>query len=232
MSRYFYVGLGVLSLFFVLLGFSYTYFIPMYAGKFAAPIVFHIHGAMYFAWILLVIAQPLLVRLHHLGTHRKVGYAGFALACGMFIIGIVMAFVSGGRTVAAGHAEQARSFLIVPLTDMILFGTFIAFSLINLKRPEAHKRLMMMATLAILPAAFGRIFGINGIDPTTVIGFMIAILLQESLLILGILHDLAVKRRVHPVYLWGGIAVVTIHIVRNMLGETEWWMSIAKKMIG
>lgn len=230
--RYFYVGLGVLSFFFVALGFSYTYFIPLAAGKLSVPLVYHVHGAMYFLWILLIIVQPLLVRHRRPGIHRSVGYFGFSLAVGMFFIGIVMSIVSGTRYVSAGQAEEARSFLIVPFTDMIFFGTFAGLSLMNLKNPEAHKRLMVLATLSILPAAFGRILGVNGIDPGTATGFAIAILLQESLLILGVIHDFTAKRRIHPVYRWGGAAVVAVHITRVALGKTEWWTTIAERIIG
>lgn len=231
-SRYFYVGLGVLSFFFVALGFSYTYFIPMAAGKFSAPLLYHIHGALYFLWILLVIAQPLLITQRSVRIHRKIGYVGFGLAIVMFFSGVVMAIVSGSRIVAAGDGDTARAFLIVPFTDMLLFGTFIGLSLTALKNPETHKRLIILATLAILPAAFGRILGVNGIDPSTAAGFIIALLLKESLLILGILHDLSFKRKIHPVYIWGGLAVVIIHIGRDLLGGMSWWTDIARKIIG
>jgi hypothetical protein len=230
--RYFYVGIGVLSLFYVALGFSYTYFIPMAQGKFSAPLLFHIHGTMYFAWILLIISQPLLVRFKNIRLHRRIGTAGLILAAGMFLIGIAMAIVSGQRTVAAGSAEQARAFLLIPLTDMVLFATFIGMIIINLKNAEMHKRLILLATLSILPAAFGRIFGIHGIDPATVPGFAMAILLQESTLLLGILYDLVTRRKVHPVYIWGGLAVVIIHVTRVPIGQTEWWKKIAESLIG
>jgi hypothetical protein len=230
--RYFYVGIGVLSLFYVALGFSYTYFIPMSQGKFSAPLLFHIHGMMYFAWILLIVSQPLLVRLKNIPLHRRIGIGGLILAAGMFIVGVAMAIVSGQRTVAAGSADQARAFLLIPITDMILFGTFVGMTIINLKNAEMHKRLILLATLSILPAAFGRIFGIHGINPATVQGFIIALLLEESTLLLGITYDMVTRKKVHPVYIWGGLAVVIIHVTRFPIGQTQWWKNIAERLIG
>jgi hypothetical protein len=51
-------------------------------------------------------------------------------------------------------------------------------------------------------------------------------------LILGILNDAVTRRRIHPVYIWGGMAVVIIHIIRVPLGEMNWWINIAQRIIG
>ena len=104
---------------------------------------------------------------------------------------------------------------------MLLFGTFTTLTILNLRNSELHKRLILLATLAILPAAFGRIIGIYQLN--SLLGFFI----QESLLILGIGYDLYVRKRIHSVYVWGGSAVVIIHLIRLPLGETKTWMTIA-----
>jgi hypothetical protein len=230
--KYFYVIMGVLSLSFVAIGFSITYFIPLAQGTFSKPLLFHAHGIMYFAWILLVISQPLLIRFRNVPLHRKIGVAGFILAAGMLFIGVAMSIVSGRMVVAEGRAEEARAFLFIPLTDMIFFGTFIGIAVMNIKNSELHKRLILLATLAVLPAAFGRLFPLAGIDPGTPLGFTVAIALQESLLIFGIAYDMATRRKIHPVYLWGGIPMVIIHIVRFPVGQTDFWKSIAERLIG
>ena len=115
---------------------------------------------------------------------------------------------------------------------MIFFGTFVGVAVMNIKNSEIHKRLILLATLAVLPAAFGRIFPLAGIDPGTLAGFILSILMLESLLIFGIIHDLATRRKIHPAYLWGGIPLVIIHIVRFPLGQTDFWKSIAERLIG
>jgi hypothetical protein len=232
MLRYFYVWMGLLAMLFVAWGFSYTYFIPIASGKFSAPLLYHIHGAMYFLWILLVVSQPLLVRMKNVRLHRQIGTGGFALAAGMVVIGLAMAIVSGKRAITAGNADFAYGFLLIPITDMLLFGTFIGLALVNVKTSETHKRLMVLATLSILPAAFGRIFGINGIDPATMQGFVVSFLLQESLLIIGVAFDFLTRRKIHPVYIWGGIAVLLIHTFRFSLGQTRFWKSIAQVLLG
>lgn len=222
LTQYFFVIIGVLSLLYVLAGFTPTYFLPVAKGSFSAKPVYHIHGIMYSLWIVMIITQPLLIKLRLTHLHKKIGYAGLALAIGMFIIGIVMAFVSNQAAIDAGNVNRAMAFLIVPLTDMILFGTFITLTIFNLRDREMHKRLILLATLSILPAAFGRIIGIYGIHP------LVGLFLQESILFAGIIFDLLTRKKIHSAYILGGGAVVLIHLVRFPIGETETWMNFAR----
>jgi hypothetical protein len=220
--KYFFVFIGLLSLLYVIAGFTPTYFAPLAAGSFKAKPVYHIHGIMYMLWIALIISQPLLIRFRLTHLHKKIGYAGLTLAVGMFVIGVVMAFTANQVALEKGAGNTALTFLIIPLTDMMLFGTFITLTMMNLKNSEVHKRLILLATLSILPAAFGRIIGIYGIS------IPIGYLMQESILILGITYDLYTRRKIHPVYSYGGVAVVIIHLVRFPLGETDGWLYVAR----
>jgi hypothetical protein len=219
--KYFFVFIGILSLIYVIAGFTPTYFAPLAKGTFNAQPVYHLHGVMYLMWIVLIISQPLLIRFRLTHLHKRIGYAGLALAVAMFVIGIVMAFVSTQLALERGDGNRALAFLIVPLSDMVLFGTFIALTMFNLENPEAHKRLILLATLSILPAAFGRIIGIYGLSVP------LGLILQESILILGIIYDGFTKRKIHPAYVFGGAAVLIVHLTRFPLGETQWWISFA-----
>jgi hypothetical protein len=221
-TKYFFVFIGLLSLVYVIAGFTPTYFAPLVTGSFKAKPVYHVHGVMYLLWIVLIISQPLLIRFRLTHIHKKIGYAGLTLAVGMFIIGLVMAFVSNQLALERGAGNTTLAFLIVPLTDMLLFGTFITIAMLNLRDSEMHKRLILLATLSILPAAFGRIIGIYGLSVP------LGLFLQESILFLGIAYDLYTRRKIHPVYIYGGLTVVIIHLVRFPLGETEWWIAFAR----
>ncbi len=46
----------------VLAGFGRTDAVPMTQGRFSAPLVIHLHGALAFAWVLPFLIRPLLVR--------------------------------------------------------------------------------------------------------------------------------------------------------------------------
>ena len=232
-SRYFYAGVGVLALLFTLAGFSGTYLIPVSTGTFAGRMIHHVHGSVYFLWLVFVIVQPILVRSHKIRIHKRLGYLGFVLAMGMVIVGITLAVSSARLKVLSGaDVFETKSFLILPFTDMFFFATFIGLALLHLSDGAAHKRLMVLATLAILPPAFGRMFPLLGMTEFTPANILVALLLQQSILFLGMLHDRLTTKKIHPVYLWGGISMLVIHLTRIPLGNTRLWQSMAGGLAG
>jgi len=70
----FFPGMAVLLLATVFFGFARTYYL---AGVFRAPLpnlLVHIHGAVFSAWILLLIAQTSLVASGRVDLHRRLGW--------------------------------------------------------------------------------------------------------------------------------------------------------------
>jgi hypothetical protein len=126
---------------------------------FKAPLpnlLVHIHGA-FSCWILLLIVQTSLVAAGRVDLHRRLGLLGFALACLMVILGLLAATDSLGRHVAPGEAGmRVRAFYTVTLSTMLAFATLIYFAFRNRFNPAAHERLILIATIAILDAAFQR----------------------------------------------------------------------------
>ena len=58
---------------------------------------------------------------------------------------------------AAGHTgRDVPAFYIVPLMDMVIFATLLAFAFRARRDPAAHKRLIYLATMGLLIAAVAR----------------------------------------------------------------------------
>lgn len=75
----------------VFLGFAHSYYL---AGVFHAPLpsrIIHIHGTIFSCWILLLITQTSLVAAGRTDIHRRLGIAGFLLACLMVVVGVLAA---------------------------------------------------------------------------------------------------------------------------------------------
>lgn len=225
----YYVIVSVVALAIVIGGFSLTYLVPVATSStFSLRPMVHAHGLMYFAWMFLFILQPVLVRVGSTSLHRKVGVGGFVLAAGMVIIGLMTA-ITGTKLNSPVLTEgglTAKEFLIVPITDMILFTLYLAVALGKLRNFEAHKRLMILATLSILPAAVGRIGGLLEIS-----NFLFILLIQHSILYAGVIFDLVTRRKIHPVYIWGGLLLVAVHLARFPLAATDLWGAIADWLI-
>jgi uncharacterized membrane protein YozB (DUF420 family) len=109
------------------------------------------HGVVYAAWLLLFLAQTLLVTRGEIGAHRRLGYLGAGLAVLMVVTGyatsIAMArrgFDLSGDLNAAADPLYALVFLF---GDLFSFSILVAAAVMYRYRSAVHKRLMLLATL-------------------------------------------------------------------------------------
>jgi uncharacterized membrane protein YfcA len=106
-------------------------------------------------------------------------------------MGLVVSFAAPLLHLAAGEwpMDQAAGFLIIPLGDMVLFGGFFGAAILYRRKPEIHKRLILLATVALLFAAIGRLSFVLGRGP-------VALLAWLSPLLVAMAYDGLVSRRV------------------------------------
>ena len=117
-----------------------------------------------------------------------------------------MILVRAGEFQPTGGPEDAEALAgtaIVVWSNLHLLTSFTIFAGLGIawrQRPQTHKRLMLLASLSMMPQSIGRIAGFPalGVDP-------IAFALGGLLLFLStpIVHDLLTNRRLHPVNIWG-----------------------------
>jgi hypothetical protein len=215
----FFSAMALLILAAVFAGFARSYYL---AGVFQAPLpnrLVHIHGAVFTAWILLLITQTALVSAHRLDIHRRLGLAGFALACAMPVLAIMAAVDSLVR-----HADRltARSFFAVPTFDILAFVPLIFLAWVYRSNAAAHKRLILIATIAILDAAVARWpvhaswWGLHPSEWAT-----------EAFLIPLIVYDLFAIRKIHRATLWGSLFLICLQHIRGPIGHSVVWQNFA-----
>ena len=125
----FYIAMGVVGLFAALTGFATTFFMPVAAGTFHAPLVVYLHGACAFAWVIIFAIQPWLIRRRNFGQHKQLGYAGLGVAIGFAMTAMPVAAFATARDVASGGGfETAVSTMV---------GTFNARA--HLPRPRNRR---------------------------------------------------------------------------------------------
>ena len=217
----FFSAMALLMLGTVFVGFAHTYYL---AGVFHAPLpslIIHLHGAAFSCWILLLVTQTSLVSAGRVDIHRRLGIAGFLLACLMVILGVLAATDSLAR--GAGPAgRDPKFFYIVPLTDMLIFATLIFFAFRARSNPAAHKRLILVATIGLTIAAIARwpfVFVFRN-------AAMAALLSYIFLLILAA-YDLWSTRKVQRATLWAGAFLIFVQQIRIPIGKTAAWHAFA-----
>ena len=221
--RRLYVGIAVLAIVIAAVGFWPTYFGPLLAGSLAKPAIIHFHAAIYVGWLAIFLAQAVLAATGRVALHMKlgrfaIGYGGLVIFAGL-LAGIGM-FV---LRVRAGDAAAAQTAVLGPLLDMLFFAPLFAAAIYYRRKPELHKRLMVVATTSLLIAAAVRM---------PFLGQPRNLLLLHSIwtapILLAMAHELWRRRRVHPVYALGLVLlVIQGPAVRVYIRASEEWRNVS-----
>jgi hypothetical protein len=222
-DRVFFPAVAALMLATVFVGFARTYYL---AGVFRAPLpnlIIHVHGAAFSAWILLLMAQTSLVAAGRVDLHRRLGMLGFGLASLMVILGLMAATDELVRHAVPGpRATRAKVSYAVPVADMLVFATLIYFGFRQRFKPAAHKRLILIATVMILDAAFAR-WSI----PAAWWGLQAAQISSYSFLLLLAIYDLRSTGKLHRVTIWASLFLILLQQIRVPIGRTAAWQNFA-----
>lgn len=232
----FYVRMAATFVAIAVIGFAPTYWVPLFRGTLDLPPLGHFHALFFYGWTLLFLRQTQLAASGRLVRHRELGLLGIAMATGMCFVGMGMTINSLKRGEAAGFAA-ARPFAIVSFTAILLFAALFAIAIRNVRKPEVHKRLMIVATASLLQAAVGRWFllflapprpaGLIGpMEPPPVAVTVLPGLLVDLLIVAGMIHDRRTRGRVHPVYWIAGACVLAIQVLRVPISSTSAWTQV------
>jgi hypothetical protein len=155
----FFLWAAIACVFIAFGGFTPTYFAPIATGTLRqVSFAVHVHGFLFFGWTFLFLAQITLVGTGHRSLHRTVGMVGISWATAMVIFGVLVNLLSNAHRFADGEPELAYVGLLSGTGAMIAFGSMFTLAISNVRRPDYHKRFMLLATTAILGAATGRLW--------------------------------------------------------------------------
>lgn len=220
-DRLFFSTMVLLILATVLFGFAKTYFL---AGMVAAPLpnkLIHFHGAVFTIWIVLLIVQTALISAKQVKVHRSLGMFGFGWSVLMLGLGFFAA-VDALKRGSGPLGLDAKTFFIIPISSLLLFGIFVSSAYRMRSKPEAHKRLILISTIAIIDAAVGRwpVALFEKHPPTQDI-------VPFGFLLLLVLFDVFSLHRVSKTTIWASALLVVVHLTRVPLGFTSGWHAFA-----
>jgi hypothetical protein len=221
-ERYFYIGMSVAILVTVFAGFSRTFYIrPYFFPERLLPLLV-LHGIVFSAWIALFITQTSLIATKRTRTHMQLGVAGGVLAILMIVIGTITAVVRAkGPSPVPGF--DALTFLTIPLGDMLVFAILVGAAFYFRRQPDTHKRLMLIATITLLPAAVARLpFDfIQQAGPLAFFG------LADLFIVPLLIFDIVTRGKPHRATVLGGLLLIISHPLRIPIGTTNAWLSFA-----
>lgn len=221
-ERVFFTGMSVAFLIIVFAGFARTFFLrPYFQSQPLMPLLIF-HGVIFSAWIALFLTQTTLIATKRARTHMRLGIAGVVLATLMIVIGVGTAIVRAkGPSPIPG--VNSLTFLTIPLGDMLVFAILVGAAFYFRRRADTHKRLMLLATIAILPAAVARL-------PFTFVeqgGPLVFFGLTDLFIVPCLIYDIVTRGRPHRATVIGAALIVISHPLRLVIGGTNAWLAFA-----
>lgn len=211
--RYFYIGMALLLMLIAFVGFWPSYFGPILQGdemtmrlpEMINPWIIHLHVVVFMGWLTALLVQATLIARKRIGLHMKLGRLGVYLGGGIVAVGLLVLFMRD--RILLNEFEEA-TLASMPLIDsgiwlqLVVFAVLLTLGYRNRKKPESHKRYMLFATMAIMPAATNRWYILPWSEE------ILFVLLVS--IVMG--HDYLTTEKVHKVT-WIGAALLLINII-------------------
>lgn len=246
-DKWIYVFMAALLLTTTLVGFIPDSLVKIAAVETARrapfPPLLHVHAVLMGLWLLLLLAQTTLMASGNTTYHKQLGLASFALAPAILLTGLILVPTMYGQlrdalaTASPGLAQSLRAEVAVRTNVIllqaragILFAAFVVLALrARRNNPGFHKRMIVIATLVPLAAAFDRIewlpstFPVSPVSPDLYTLLWILPMFSWDLVRLG---------RVHSAYVVGLSVWLPATIVVHTLWGTAWWQAFGPTILG
>lgn len=224
-DRRLFAAVATLFTIIVVVGFGRTYYLRFAFAQPPLPsLLVHAHGLLMTAWVALFATQVWLIRARRVAVHRTLGALSVGLAIPMVLVGV-------GTAIAAARFGSSSTppdvpplaFLIVPLTDMVLFVGLYAAAILQRARPANHKRLMLLTALNFLPPALARI----PLPWVQLAGPLVFFGVPAALAMGLLIYDTRRSGRVNVAFAAGALVLIASFPLRLALSGTDAWMRVA-----
>lgn len=153
------------------------------------------------------------------GRHRRLGY----VAAGYAVVFVIVGLIANSRLTARleSSADPANIIIWGNYFTLVVFAAFVSLAILLRRSPEAHKRLTLLASIAVVGPALGRfpmwqIFSAGmGAGKDFAIGGLLVMLVSL------IVYDVITRRRPHPATWMGAIAIVISIAAAVALGLSQ-----------
>jgi hypothetical protein len=213
--------MAILFLVSISIGFSNSIHARMASENSGLRAAVTFHGVLFLSWFVIFLIQSLLIPKNRILLHRRLGYFSAFVAVAICLDGPYIA-LEGVRRGALG--TDGTAFMAVMIGDIVCFAVFIVLGMIYRRKPETHKRFMLLGTLSLLPPSIIRWPFIEGIQPA--VGVIMLVLLA-----IAPLSDFASKRKISAVSLWGGVALLASVPLRIAISHSVIWHEFVKRLL-
>jgi len=230
-----------------------TGFVPDALGKIAAvkagthppfPPILHVHAVLMGSFLLLLLAQSVMMATGRSALHKQVGIAAFVLVPALVVVGMILAPTIYHTVWDGAHhgppqlqailtpvIPQLENILLLQIHAGLLFAIFMTLALrARASNSGFHKRMIFLATAVPLGASIDRMWWLPNTFPGTPAGTDLYILL----VVVGplLVWDVIRNRRVHEAYLVWAAIYLPASLLMYSLWDTPFWHATARRIMG
>lgn len=132
---------------------SYTSQFPTFQDS---TTVIHIHGALLMAWLMLLVAQPMLIYLKKAKLHRTIGKLAYVLGPLIIISVFLVGRGSYCRSLDIFPESEILATMALDIRGLITFAIFWALAMGSRKTPSTHMRYMIATGILAIGPGVGR----------------------------------------------------------------------------
>lgn len=244
----FFFGISLVLLLTVLIGFAPTLYLSAFRDLPPLPGHLHLHGAILTSWFVWLVVQTSLVKANRIAQHRRLGVVGAILGLAVVFAGPLATFnvvprirdagfnldmdISALGVGGMGKGDSIAHFLSATVVwpnfaSIATFAVLLLAAILLRHRSQAHKRLMVLASISIVGPALARISRWPGLGGEQ--GPFIPLALVVLLLAV-VLHDVISTRRVNPATLLGAAFAVLMVAGGFAIGASQFGEAFVRGM--
>jgi uncharacterized membrane protein YozB (DUF420 family) len=207
------------------------------------PAIMHLHAVLMGSFLLLLLAQTLMMATGRCAMHKRVGIAAFVLVPALVVVGLILAPTMyhqawGGahfgpppvRAALAPVVPMLENILLLQIAAGVLFALFIGIALsARAANSGLHKRMMFLATAVPLGASIDRMEWLPSTMPASPVATDLYILAAVAPMLVW---DVMRNRRLHEAYwIWLAIYLPVASLVA-FLWDKPYWHATAQRIMG
>lgn len=136
------------------LAFWPSYFAP---GLRSSSPYIHLHAATATVWVLMLIAQPWLIRTYRYDLHRRIGTVSYVIAP-IVVVSMLLLANHRLRTVPPEAYQVQTYILYLQVSLAFLFALSYTLAIVFRKDADVHARFMVCTGLTLIDPVFARLF--------------------------------------------------------------------------
>jgi len=124
------------------------------------PLAVHVHGIAFISWMTLLMIQTWLINVKNVALHRSLGTFGIAIGTAVLFAGSLITVL--GMSGADPSVPFYYDLMYLSLMALAGFGVLFTLAIRHVRDPENHRRLILFATIPLLPPGINRTYQVLG----------------------------------------------------------------------